>query len=45
MEAKSFNVSQYLLHRLYQLGAHSLFGVAGDVVLGFMEQIIKSPIK
>ena len=41
----SNNISQYLLQRLHQLGAKHLFGVCGDVVLGFMEQVIKSPVK
>ena len=41
----SCNVSQYLLQRLKQLGADHLFGVCGDVVLGFMEQVTKGPVK
>lgn len=45
MSLKSYNISQYLLHRLHELGSKQLFGVAGDVVLGFMDQIIKGPIK
>lgn len=45
MDAKPYNVSQYLLHRLHELGSKHLFGVCGDVVLGFMEQVITSPVK
>jgi len=41
----SSNVSQYLLYRLHELGAKQLFGVCGDFLLGFMEQITKSPVK
>ncbi|HEX2548722.1 MAG TPA: thiamine pyrophosphate-binding protein [Gammaproteobacteria bacterium] len=39
------NISQYLLKRLHELGAKHLFGVCGDVVLGFMEQVQKGPVK
>lgn len=45
MSSQQFNVSQYLLHRLHQLGSTHLFGVCGDVVLGFMEQVVKGPVK
>ncbi len=41
----SNNISQYILQRLHQLGAKHLFGVCGDVVLGFMEQVTKGPVK
>ncbi len=39
------NISQYLLKRLHELGSKHLFGVCGDVVLGFMEQVQKGPVK
>lgn len=39
------NISQYLLQRLHELGSKHLFGVCGDVVLGFMEQVKKGPVK
>lgn len=45
MASKSYNLSRYLLHRLHELGSKHLFGVCGDVVLGFMEQILKGPVK
>lgn len=45
MNPKSYNLSQYLLQRLHDLGSKQLFGVGGDVVLGFMEQVAHSPIK
>lgn len=45
MHFKPWNISQYLLYRLHELGSKHLFGVCGDVVLGFMEQIVKGPVK
>ncbi len=45
MKTKSCNISQYLLRRLEELGSKQLFGVCGDVVLGFMEQVTKGPVK
>ncbi len=45
MDNKSYNVSQYVLKRLHDLGSQQLFGVGGDVVLGFMEQIAHSPVE
>jgi len=45
MNNKNTNISQYLLKRLHDLGSQHLFGVCGDVVLGFMEQVTKGPVK
>ncbi len=45
MDNQSYNLSQYILKRLHDLGSKQLFGVGGDVVLGFMEQIAQSPIE
>ncbi len=45
MESLPCNISQYLLNRLNDLGSKHLFGVCGDVVLGFMEQVTKGPVK
>lgn len=45
MNTKQTNISQYILQRLHTLGSKHLFGVCGDVVLGFMEQVQKGPVK
>jgi len=45
MNNKPYNISQYLLKRLHELGSKQLFGVCGDVVLGFMEQVVHSPVE
>lgn len=44
MSGHAYNISQYLLHRLHELGSKHAFGVCGDVVLGFMNQIAKSSV-
>lgn len=38
-------VSRYLLHRLQEAGIRHLFGVPGDYVLDFLDDVIASPIK
>jgi len=38
-------VSAYLLIRLKEIGLDHLFGVPGDFVLGFLNQVLKSEIK
>lgn len=38
-------IGQYLLKRLYDAGVKHIFGVPGDYVLGFYDQMIKSPIQ
>ena len=40
-----FTVAEYLLSRLKQLGVDHLFGVPGDFVLGFLNQVLKSDLK
>ena len=46
MESKHFfTVGDYLLKRLEQIGIRHIFGVPGDFVLKFCEQIIHSPLK
>ncbi len=37
-------VSTYLLQRLKELGVNHLFGVPGDYVLDFLDQVIESPL-
>lgn len=45
MTNSEITVAEYLLTRLKQIGAGHLFGVAGDFVLGFFNQVLKSDVK
>ena len=38
-------VAEYLITRLKEIGVDHLFGVPGDFVLGFFNQVLKSDIK
>lgn len=38
-------ISQYLIDRLYTLGIRKMFGIPGDYVLGFYDELSKSPIE
>ena len=38
----SQNVSSYLIQRLYNNGVRHIFGVPGDFVLGFYQQLVYS---
>lgn len=38
-------IGTYLIHRLDQAGVRHLFGVPGDYVLDFLDQVIQSPIE
>jgi indolepyruvate decarboxylase len=42
---KRRTISQYLIDRLYQLGIRHVFGIPGDYVLGFYDQLCKSRIE
>ena len=35
----------YLLRRLQEIGIKHLFGVPGDYVLDFLDEVVASPIK
>lgn len=39
------SIGQYLLTRLYESGVHHIFGVPGDYILRFYQQITESPIQ
>lgn len=43
--SENFTVSQYILHRLQEIGIKHLFGVPGDYVLDFLDKVVESPIK
>ncbi|MEE9514596.1 MAG: thiamine pyrophosphate-binding protein [Candidatus Brocadiales bacterium] len=45
VKKSGWNVGQYLLRRLEQVGLRHIFGVPGDFVLGFMDQILESEVK
>ncbi len=45
MAASEITVAEYLLIRLKEIGVDHLFGVPGDFVLGFFNQVLKSQVK
>ena len=45
MNNTEITVAEYLLLRLKEIGVDEMFGVPGDFVMGFFNQIIKSDIK
>jgi indolepyruvate decarboxylase len=44
MTSSEITVAQYLLFRLKEIGVDHLFGVPGDFVLGFFNQVLKSDL-
>lgn len=40
-----YTISRYLVDRLHEIGIRHLFGVPGDYVLDFLDEVIASPIK
>ena len=44
-DQKTCTVSRYLLQRLQEAGINHLFGVPGDYVLDFLDEVVASPIK
>lgn len=42
---KSSNIGEYLIQRLYDHGVRHIFGIPGDYVLGFYEQLHRSKIR
>lgn len=38
-------ISQYLIRRLHEVGIGTVFGIPGDYVLGFYDELSKSPIQ
>ncbi|MGD1045155.1 MAG: thiamine pyrophosphate-binding protein [Bacteroidota bacterium] len=45
MTNSEITVAEYLLTRLKEIGVDHLFGVPGDFVLGFFNQVLKSDVK
>ena len=45
MVNSNITVAEYLLIRLKEIGVDHIFGVPGDFVLGFFNQILKSNVK
>jgi indolepyruvate decarboxylase len=45
MAGSEITVAEYLLTRLKEIGVDHLFGVPGDFVLGFFNQVLKSGLK
>ncbi len=44
-KTKFDSIGNYLLKSLYSAGVKHIFGVPGDYVLGFYDQMIKSPVR
>lgn len=44
MVSTELTVAEYLLIRLKEIGVNHFFGVPGDFVLGFLNQLLKSDI-
>src|SRR5438046_2631749 len=42
---KPTTIGEYLIQRLYAHGVRHVFGIPGDYVLGFYEQLLQSPIR
>jgi TPP-dependent 2-oxoacid decarboxylase len=45
MASSEITVAEYLVTRLKEIGVDHLFGVPGDFVLGFFNQVLKSDLK
>ena len=45
MSRSEITVAEYLLLRLKEIGVDHIFGVPGDFVLGFFNQVLKSDVK
>ena len=45
MKNAEITVAEYLITRLKEIGVDHLFGVPGDFILGFLNQVLKSDIK
>src|SRR3989442_12686369 len=42
---KATSIGEYLIQRLNAQGVRHVFGIPGDYVLGFYEQLLQSPIR
>ncbi len=45
MTKKGISIGQYLIQRLHDCGLRHIFGIPGDYVLGFYDQLSRSPIR
>lgn len=45
LNASPWNISRYLLFRLNEIGIKHLFGVPGDYVLDFLDEVVAGPIQ
>jgi len=44
-EHSPYTISRYLLQRLQEAGIHHLFGVPGDYILDFLDEVLLSPLQ
>jgi TPP-dependent 2-oxoacid decarboxylase len=42
---KTTSIGEYLIQRLRACGVEHVFGVPGDYVLGFYDQLVRSPLQ
>ena len=42
---KTMTIGEYLIERLQAHGVRHMFGVPGDYVLGFYDQLVKSELR
>src|SRR5213592_367567 len=42
---KAASIGEYLIQQLHAHGVHHVFGIPGDYVLGFYEQLLHSPLR
>jgi indolepyruvate decarboxylase len=45
LKSSKITVAEYLLYRLKEIGVDHIFGVPGDFVLGFLNQVLDSDLK
>src|SRR5947208_5265161 len=45
MKNATTSIGEYLIQRLYAQGVRHIFGIPGDYVLGFYEQLLHSPLR
>ncbi len=45
MKGSDYNVSRYIIDRFIEVGLRHIFGIPGDYVLDFIDEIIDCPIK
>src|SRR5512137_2342566 len=42
---RALNIGEYLIQQLYRRGVRHVFGIPGDYVLGFFDQLVQSRLR